>query len=294
MKILVTGANGQLGCSIQNISELYDISLILTDSEQLDITILESVDKIIEEARPDIIVNAAAYTAVDKAEEEEALATKVNVTGPHNLAVIADRYEIPLIHVSTDYVFDGSETKPYHPYDKSNPQGIYGKTKWMGEEAVRNNLTQHVIVRTAWVFSEYGNNFVKTILNLSTSREELGIIADQYGCPTYAGDLAKCILDIAIKINSCESIEWGTYHYCGDMATSWHGFTRAIVADARDFGIIKDLPVINAIKSSDYTFKTPRPEFSVLDCSATEESWGVKPSNWRNSLVRVIEKLSSQ
>lgn len=294
MKILVTGAKGQLGCSIQSISNRYDASLMLTDSEQLDITCLESVREVIEQSKPDVIVNAAAYTAVDKAEEEETLATKVNADGPYNLAIIAAKYDIPLIHVSTDYVFDGSETKPYLPDAHTNPQGIYGKTKLMGEQAVRSNHSKHVIIRTAWVFSEYGNNFVKTILSLSKRHEEISIIADQYGSPTYAGDLAECILEIAMRINSKDDIRWGTYHYCGDMATSWHGFARAIVADALEYGFIRQAPTIHAIKSSDYTFKTPRPEYSILDCDSTEVYWDVKQSRWRDRLAKTIEKLAVQ
>lgn len=290
MKVLVVGADGQLGQCLIDRAPNFDFEFKALTFEQLDITNVEQVENAVSEFKPNIIVNAAAYTAVDKAEEDVETAYLVNETGPKILAEVAANYDAALIHVSTDYVFDGTETTPYTPDFPVNPQSIYGKSKWAGEEAVRKVLDKHIIIRTAWVFSEYGNNFVKTILRLAKDRDELRIIADQYGCPTYAGDLAQAILQICDKVKGGNEI-WGTYHYCGDQATSWHGFTMAIIDEAFKQKIIYKKPNVIAIPETDYPLPAPRPSYSVLDCSSILQHT-VEFSGWRKSLNSVVKAIN--
>ncbi len=290
MKILLTGANGQLGSCLQDRAQAFGIEFIATDYLELDITSAEAVTAFVARTQPELIINAAAYTAVDKAESDRDVAFAVNAIGPKNLAKAAADAGIGMLHVSTDYVFDGSATEPYLPEHDASPLGIYGETKWAGEQAVRQVLDNHVIVRTAWVVSEYGHNFVKTMLRLGAERDELGIVADQYGCPTYAGDLAEALLIIANRIAEGKAA-WGTYHYCGDLPTSWHGFTRAIMDEAIKQNKLSKPPKLNAIKTEDYPLPAPRPAYSVMDCSAIGERWAVPRSDWRKSLRHIISKL---
>ncbi|NLS13519.1 dTDP-4-dehydrorhamnose reductase [Vibrio sp. SM6] len=290
MKVLLTGANGQLGRCLQDRAEQERVTFIATDRQELDITSETAVAELVLKEQPQLIINAAAYTAVDKAESEYETALAVNANGPVNLAKAAAVAGIPLLHVSTDYVFDGNGTEPYLPEQQTSPLGVYGETKWAGEKMVRQQLDKHVIVRTAWVVSEYGNNFAKTILRLGKERDELSVIADQYGCPTYAGDLADALL-VVVKGISAGRQEWGTFHHCGDQPTSWHGFARAILAEAKTQGKIESMPKLYAIKTEDYPLPAPRPTYSVMDCNSMLSIWGVGPSNWRNSLKTIIAKL---
>lgn len=290
MKLLITGANGQLGRCLQDRAQKYGFDVAAVTHEQLDITDKSAVDLFFSQWQPELVINAAAYTAVDKAETEPDIAYQVNVTGPKNLAEACQQRNIPMFHISTDYVFDGSGTKPYKPLDQTCPQSVYGATKLAGEKVVAETCTKHVIVRTAWVFSEYGSNFVKTMLRLASDRVELSVVADQYGCPTYAGDIAEALLTMATAIN--QQADWtgyGIHHFCGDQATSWHGFARAIMAEGIASGLLKRAPTVKAISTADYPTPAKRPEYSVLDCS----SYPVKQYNrcWRTSLVDVIEKI---
>ncbi|GAB1620104.1 dTDP-4-dehydrorhamnose reductase [Agarivorans albus] len=291
MNILLTGANGQLGSCLQDLAKNSSLfTVIATDYQDLDITNQQAVIDFVANTKPDVIVNAAAHTAVDKAQSEAELATAINAKGPEYLAKAANIAAIPMIHVSTDYVFDGTATTPYPSNHPAKPLGVYGETKWRGEEAVRNSLAEHIIIRTAWVFSEYGNNFVKTMLRLGAERDELGVIADQYGCPTYAGDLAAAILHCCEQIDAGNST-WGSYHHCGDLPTSWHGFTRAILAEGLAQGKLTKAAVLQAIKTVDYPLPAPRPSYSVMDCSTMQKAWGVAASDWRAALTKVITLL---
>lgn len=293
MNVLIAGGEGQLGRCLQDVFSDTPYQVLALGSQALNIRSLDSVVKIVAEFKPDIIINAAAYTAVDKAETETESAYAVNEQGPANLATVCAKNGIPLIHVSTDYVFDGSATKPYSPDVITNPQGVYGVSKLAGEKAIIALLPEHVILRTAWVFSEYGNNFVKTMLRLAKSRPELSVVADQYGCPTYAGDIAKTILTITEQIDQGKSA-WGIYHYCGDQTTSWHGFAVAIIDEAVQQQILTQPVKVNAIKTSDYPLPAARPAYSVLDCRLTSETWLVKPSPWRDSLITVLGKIKQE
>lgn len=290
MRILLTGKNGQLGRCFQDVLKNTNHELFAYGSAELNIADVQQVAEIIQQVKPDIIVNAAAYTAVDKAESDAEKAYLVNATGPELLAEQAAVLNIPLIHVSTDYVFDGDAVEPYLPTGPTNPQGVYGASKLAGELNIVAACEKHIILRTAWVFSEYGHNFVKTMVRLAKERDELSVVADQYGCPTYAGDLAKAILHICEQHEQGKPLAWGTYHYCGDTPTSWHGFARAIFTKAESLGVIEKRPQLTAISSDQYPTPAKRPEYSVLSTKALNEI-GVEISPWSAGLSAALSKL---
>lgn len=284
MKILLTGANGQLGrCFQDRLPDSWEVWA--TDSAELDITNKEAVLSAVRQYEPDAIVNAAAYTAVDKAESEHNIAALVNKTGPENLAIAASKYNSILVHVSTDYVFDGNSAVPYLENDKTNPLGVYGLTKLEGENAVINFAPSAIIVRTAWVFSEYGNNFVKTMLRHGKDKDNLNVVDDQIGCPTYAGDIANAIIHMLIK-----NTPKGLYHYCGDVRTSWFGFAKTIFDIADKSKMMDNIPNVTAINSDQYPTPVKRPAFSVLNTSKIE-LLGITPSDWKKALELILPKL---
>jgi dTDP-4-dehydrorhamnose reductase len=284
MKVLLTGSKGQLGSCFQDrLPAGWEIWA--TDSDVLDITDLNAVRVAVTNFQPNIIVNAAAYTAVDKAETEHELATLINKVGPENLAVAANEVGARLVHVSTDYVFDGTASTPYIETDVTNPLGMYGLTKLDGEIAVAAVQPEAIIIRTAWVFSEYGNNFVKTMLRLAKERDTLSIVADQRGCPTYAGDIAQTIIDLLNK-----NALGGIYHYCGDQEVSWFKFAENIFNIALAKQKISKLPVAIAIPTEKYPTPAKRPVFSTLNCGKVG-LYGVLPSDWQLALNKVISKL---
>ncbi|WP_417447331.1 dTDP-4-dehydrorhamnose reductase [Kangiella sp.] len=287
MRILLTGKNGQLGRCFQDVLKDTNHELFAYGSAELNIADAQQVETIIQTVKPDILVNAAAYTAVDKAETDSENAYLVNATGPELLAKQTAALNIPLIHVSTDYVFDGAAVEPYLPTDPTNPQGVYGASKLAGELNLAAACEKYIILRTAWVFSEYGNNFVKTMVRLAKERDELSVVADQYGCPTYAGDLAKAILCICEQYEQSKPLAWGTYHYCGDTPTSWHGFARAIFALAKEQKVISTAPKLTAISSCQYPTPAKRPGYSVLDCESLDDI-GLVKSDWTTSLNKVL------
>ncbi|KHN54684.1 dTDP-4-dehydrorhamnose reductase [Pectobacterium fontis] len=281
MRILLTGANGQLGrCFQDRLPAGWEI--LATDAAELDITDLEHVERTVKQFKPDAIVNAAAYTAVDKAESEPELAEKINVTGPENLAIVASKQGIRLVHVSTDYVFDGNATEPYHEDSATNPLSVYGKTKLAGEQAVAKVSPEAIIVRTAWVFSEYGNNFVKTMLRLGKERDALSIVDDQRGCPTYAGDLAQAIISLLEK-----NAEGGIYHYCGDKEVSWFEFAEEIFKVAERKSILAKIPTLKPIATEQYPTPAHRPAFSTLACKKMK-TLEINLSEWINTLAKAI------
>ncbi|AZK62175.1 dTDP-4-dehydrorhamnose reductase [Pectobacterium versatile] len=281
MKILLTGANGQLGrCFQDRLPEEWKI--LATDSNELDIMDLERVEEVVKSFQPDAIVNAAAYTAVDKAESEPELAEKINVTGPENLAIVASKQGIRLVHVSTDYVFDGNATEPYREDSATNPLSVYGKTKLAGEQAVAQVSPEAIIVRTAWVFSEYGNNFVKTMLRLAKERDTLSIVNDQRGCPTYAGDLAQAIISLLEK-----SVEGGVYHYCGDKEVSWYEFAQAIFSAAVQKALLSKAPTLTPITTAQYPTPAYRPAYSAL-AGEKIKALGIALSDWKIALKKTI------
>lgn len=284
MKVLLTGANGQLGRSFIDIFPS-NWSLIKTNHQQLDITDEYAVDVFVARYKPDVIVNAAAYTSVDKAEDESELAYQVNVVGPQNLAKAAKKYKAKFFHISTDYVFDGLKNSPYLETDLTNPINVYGKTKRDGEIFLLESYGSSVIIRTSWIFSEYGNNFVKTMLNLANKKSELSIVDDQVGNPTYAGDLAKVIIELLKKdANS------GIYHYCGNKSTSWYLFAQQIFNMALKQRLLPKLPKITPINTQSFPTKAKRPQYSVLDTKKLEY-YDISCSDWNNKLKVCISKI---
>jgi len=290
MKILITGSYGQLGRCLQDRLSSLEYEWVAVDRDTLDITDAIAVEHFIAHEHPNLIINAAAYTAVDKAESDIDAATSVNEIAPMLLAKACHAANIPLIHVSTDYVFDGQASVPYPPEAPTHPQSVYGKTKLAGELAIQAVLKEHVIIRTAWVFSEYGHNFVKTMLRLSQDHSQLRVIADQYGCPTYAGHLADAILTIVSQLSEGNT-HWGTYHYCDDHITSWHGFANAIFDEATHMGMITKPIEVRAINTDEYPVSAKRPGYSVLNCSSLHQDWSVTQASWRQSLNAIMLKL---
>ncbi|WP_325081792.1 dTDP-4-dehydrorhamnose reductase [Klebsiella aerogenes] len=284
MKILLTGANGQLGqCFQDRVPDDWDVWA--TDTSELDITDKDLVFAAVSKYKPDVIVNAAAYTAVDKAENDIDTARLVNKVGPENLAIAASQNDVIFVHVSTDYVFDGTASRPYEENDNTNPLGVYGLTKLEGEIAVKNALPNAIILRTAWVFSEYGNNFVKTMLKLAKDRDSLGIVSDQRGCPTYAGDIANAII-LLIQSNS----NGGIFHFCGDEEVSWSEFAQAIFDTAVKAGKLSKPPIINGITTEQYPTPAKRPAYSTLNCSKIA-TYSISSSQWRRALTDILQVL---
>ena len=287
MKIFLVGKNGQLGSCFRDALKGSSHSIFAFDASELDITDQVKVAEMIQSVQPDIIVNAAAYTAVDKAETEVDLAYAVNAKGPQYIAEQAAALHIPLIHVSTDYVFAGNGIEPYKTIDSTAPQGVYGASKLAGEQIVQQLCPQHIILRTSWVFSEYGHNFVKTMVRLAKERDSLSVVADQYGCPTYAGDLAQAIKSLCDHYEVTQDLSWGIYHYCGDQPTSWHGFARAIFVIAKEQGVIARFPELTAVSTEQYPTPATRPAYSVMDCSELR-ILKIQPSNWLTALRNII------
>ncbi len=288
MKILVTGANGQVGhCLTQQLQARKCDYVALTRSE-LDISDADAVNNCIAQIKPDLIINAAAYTAVDKAEQEQKLAYAINRDGPANLARAAKNIGAAILHISTDYVFAGDAAGSYREDDATAPQGVYGQSKLDGELAVATANDKHIILRTAWVFGEHGNNFVKIMIRLGSTRDSLGVVADQEGGPTYAGDIANTLLAIAQHYASGKPTPWGTYHYSGLPHVSWFGFANAIFAEVEQANVYpKNIPHLNAITTADYPTPAKRPANSKLDCHKLEQAFGIAPSDWKTALKNI-------
>ncbi|WP_420603502.1 dTDP-4-dehydrorhamnose reductase [Flagellimonas sp.] len=280
--VLVTGGKGQLGNCIKDVAKgLDNCNFIYVDVDELDITEAIAVNQFFKDKKITHCINCAAYTAVDNAESNQKLAEKINVEGAKNLAEACSHNGAILIHISTDFVFDGNQTNLYTEKDKENPLGVYGLTKLYGEREVIKALKEHFIVRTSWLYSEYGNNFLKTMLKLGAQRETLSVVCDQIGTPTYAGDLAKLVINIVQEDKS----EYGTYHYSNEGVTSWYDFAKAIF-DESDTNVI-----LSPIKSEAYPTPAERPRFSVMDKSKIKEELKLEIPYWRDSLKRCLLKL---
>jgi dTDP-4-dehydrorhamnose reductase len=290
MKLLITSAQGQLGRGIIDQSQSKGCQVQAPSENDLDITNLEKTDHIISHYQPDLIINTAAYTQVDKAETEEALAFKVNKTGCTNLARICAQNQIPLIHISTDYVFDGQKGTPYLETDPISPIGVYGRSKAEGEIEIRSILKEHIILRTSWLYGIHGQNFVKTMINLATGKKEIRVVADQYGSPTNATDLARAILILGDHLHSKPKIEWGTYHYCGSGVISWHTFAEKIMELTRLHGSVRTARV-EPVATADYPTRAVRPVYSALDCRRISKHFGISPQPWQKSLEITIRQL---
>jgi dTDP-4-dehydrorhamnose reductase len=292
MKLLVIGANGQLGWELGRKSRVDDIETECVDLPDFNITDQGSVTRQVEKSSPDLVINASAYTAVDRAETESALAFAVNEKGPDYLADTCAAHNIPMIHVSTDYVFNGEKKTPYLESDPVSPLGVYGKSKAAGDDAIRNRLSTHIIIRTAWLYGVHGQNFVKTMLRLGKENKTLRVVADQHGCPTYAADLADAIFTVSRDVLNGVKDRWGTYHFCGRGSTTWHGFAEEIFNLARTWIPLKVRTVV-PVATRDYPTPTRRPTNSVLDCSRIQESFGIQIRPWKESLAEMLKIILS-
>ena len=285
-KFLITGAKGQVGhCLTQQLTGKAEI--LAVDRDELDITDQSAVKKIVETFKPDVIINAAAHTAVDRAESEVELSEAINVKGPQYLAEAANEIGAVILHISTDYVFEGSGSGEYKEDDQTNPQGVYGRTKLEGEIAVQQANPRSIILRTAWVFGEHGHNFVKTMLRLAKDRDSLGIVGDQFGGPTYAGDIAKTLIEIANQILAGKENAFGVYHFTGKPYVSWYEFAKAIFAEAESQNILEKSPLVNSIATSDYPTPAKRPANSRLDLTKIKQVFNIEPSDWQKALKNI-------
>jgi len=288
MKILVFGASGQIGREVCRAAWPPRYAILPLDRKAVDITKSAAVSAMLARETPDLVINLAAYTAVDRAESEPEVAWAANCVGAAHIAGACDERATPLVHLSTDYVFDGHKTGPYREEDAVSPLGVYGRSKEAGERAVRAAVAQHMILRTAWVFGAYGANFVKTMLRLAAERPVLRVVADQRGCPTAAADIAAALMVIAAHIERGEA-KWGTYHFVGAGAASWHSFAQAIFDQAAPQ--LAACPQVEPITTEQYPTPARRPMNSVLDCRKIEEVFGISSPPWRTALATVIREL---
>lgn len=288
IRILLTGANGQVGEELwQTLSPLGEV--VPVDRTVWDMSSPESIRPIVQDVQPSLIVNAAAYTAVDKAESEPDLANLVNGRAVEVLATAATQVNAGLIHISTDYVFDGNHSRPYLDMDATNPLGVYGRSKLLGEAAIRAACPHHMIIRTAWVYGVRGKgNFVKTMLRVGAQREELRVVTDQIGAPTWAKDLALAIAQFAPQLTPDTA---GTYHYTNSGVCSWYDFAVAIFEEAKALGFPLQVQRVVPITTEEYPTPARRPAFSVLSLQKTSALLGSPPPHWRDSLRKMLTEL---
>jgi dTDP-4-dehydrorhamnose reductase len=280
MVVLVTGANGQLGQAIQSVvGNFPSIDFVFCSSSELNITDKNNCETIFEKYKPQFCINAAAYTAVDKAESEPEKAYAINVTGAQNLAAVCKLNNTTLLHVSTDFVFDGLATEPYSEEDVPNPTGVYGVTKLQGEQTIQNTWEKHFIIRTSWVYSQFANNFMKTMLRLASERDSLSVVSDQIGTPTNAVDLAECLLTIiTFDLRPSTFNYYGIYNFSNEGQCSWYDFAKEIFK-------VNNISInLQPIPTTTYPTPAKRPAYSVLDKSKIKRVFGIEIKNWKESL----------
>jgi dTDP-4-dehydrorhamnose reductase len=302
MKLLLLGANGQVGFELQRALAPLGELVCATRSGQLpggaacaqaDLSDAAALDVLLARERPDIVVNAAAYTAVDRAEDEADAAQRANAEAPARLARWCQQRDAMLVHYSTDYVFDGRGTRPYRENDATAPLGVYGQSKFAGEEAIRDSGARHLVFRTAWVYAARGQNFLRTMLRLGRERDALRVVADQVGAPTPARWIANATaLALARLPSRPDAAHSGLFHLTAGGETSWHGFAQAIFADAAAAGLIERVPRIDAIASSDYPTRARRPAYSRLDSRRLYDGFGLRLPDWRRGVAEVVAELS--
>ncbi len=289
-KVLVTGSKGQLGHDMTGMLKADGLDVKSYDLPELDITNSAKVAEVVSGYRPDIIINCAAYTQVDKAESDEKRAYAVNRDGAANLAGAAESINAILFHISTDFVFDGRKGSPYNETDEPNPLSVYGASKLAGEEAIRNRHDKHIIIRTSWLYSARGQNFVKTMLKLAFERDTLRVVYDQAGSPTWSADLAQAILKM-IKGMMGVSSPYGTFHYANEGVASWYDFAVAIVEAARKNGVKLKCKNVEAILTEEYPLPAKRPSYSVLDKSKIKSDYGLVIPHWGLSLNIMLDEI---
>ncbi len=290
MKLFLTGGEGQLGTELIRLAASAGIEIAAPSMAAVNLTDPGQIEAAFSSFRPAAVINAAAYTAVDRAETEPELAFAVNAGAPAHLARLCARAGIPLIHVSTDYVFDGCKRTPYLEDDPVRPLGVYGRSKAEGEAAIRREVKEHLIVRTAWLYSPHGANFLKTIVRLASEKNELRIVDDQFGSPTCAEDLAEAMLVMLGRFGKPTEPPWGTFHYCGRGEASWFCFASHIVtvlAARRRIATVRVLP----IPTRDYPTPAARPAFSVLDCSRIQAAFGISPRPWEAGVEKTLDRM---
>ncbi|MCB1479963.1 MAG: dTDP-4-dehydrorhamnose reductase [Rhodobiaceae bacterium] len=292
MRLLTTGGGGQLGRSIASVvADRKTVEAVFPDRAELDISDSAAIAAAIDRYAPDAVINCAAYTAVDNAEDNEAEAFAINAAAAGSLAAACAHAAVPLIHISTDYVFDGAKTAPYSESDPTCPVSVYGRSKLEGERRVAAAAPRHVILRTAWVHSEYGANFVKTMLRLAADRDTVSVVADQYGSPTYAPHLAAAIVALAHRISDDPgTVPWGVFHAAGRGETNWAGLAREIFARAREHSM--PAAAVTDIMTGDYPTKAARPANSRLDCGALEAAFGVRLPHWKDGVRECVRALA--
>jgi len=293
MRVLITGVNGQLGWELVRQHRPGAIDMAAFSHSELDITDSAQVAEAFDRHRPVLAINAAAYTLVDKAETQTETAFAVNRDGPAYLGASCGRLDIPLIHVSTDFVFDGQKGAPYLETDPISPVSVYGESKAAGEAQLRSGLQKHVIIRTAWVYGVHGNNFVKTMIRLARERDEVRVVADQYGSPTSAADLASAIWTVVDSILQGRETTWGTYHFCGSGVTTWYGLAAAVIERAGRHTPLKT-DRVTPITTAEYPTPARRPPYSVLDCGRIEERFGIQPRFWEESVHTAVDRMFSE
>ncbi len=294
MKLLISGAKGQVGSELLKEAHARYYDVYGFGSRELDITDLELLMHKLEQVQPDVVINAAAYTAVDKAEEETERAYAVNTLGSENLAKACRQYDIPLLHISTDYVFNGEKDSPYTEDDSPDPTGVYGASKLQGDQKIEQLWPKHIILRVSWVFGEQGNNFVKTMLRLAAQRDELSIVNDQFGAPTSARAISCSLLDIlaAADFNSSDC-PWGTYHLQSEPGVSWFDFAAEIFKQARELGLINKTMKLNPIASSEFPTPVKRPANSKLDGTKLQQNFAIAPVQWQDDLQQLLKQMSA-
>jgi dTDP-4-dehydrorhamnose reductase len=291
LNILQFGRTGQLARELLARAPGSNVRIEALGRDALDLADAADVDRVLREAKVDLVINAAAYTAVDRAESDEPGARRGNVDGPRALAIAADTAGVPLVHFSTDYVFDGTKVGAYVEGDPIAPLGVYGRTKAEGEKAVRNAGEKHVIVRTSWVYGAYGNNFLKTMLRLAADRDELRVVADQHGCPTATIDLAEAVFAIDRALVA-GATPWGVYHFAGTGVTTWRDFACAIADEQARFTGRR--PPVHAITTSEYPTPAKRPANSELNSALFGKTFGYTAAPWRDRAMQVVEALMAK
>ena len=287
--ILITGANGQLGRCLQDKAQLPEWNMhqyFYTDVDTLDICDKAQIERFVSEHSIDVIINAAAYTAVDKAEDEVDMAYKLNRDAVRNLAEVARKHDCLLMHISTDYVFSGEACHPYTEDDTPAPKSVYGASKLAGEQAIAEVGCRAIIIRTSWLYSEYGRNFVKTMLQLGRERDEVSVVCDQIGGPTYAGDLAQAVMQCVAADAEHEGVHF--YHFANEGVISWYDFAKAIME------ISGSRCTVRPIFTGEYPAKASRPAYSVFNLRKVKEKFGITIPYWRESLILTINKLSDK